>query len=106
MGTSRTIPFSAHAAIETVAGPAIMAAPFLFDFGQARLIVAFADRGAAPRSRHPGGGPGRAIPLSAHAGFDYLLAGAAAIGGLSSGLRRASGAQQAFWSALASPRWR
>ena len=82
MGNSHAIPFSAHAVIETVAGPAIMAAPFVFDFGQAGSIVAFAVGALLLGLAIQAAGPSRTIPLAAHAGFDYLLAGAAAFGGL------------------------
>jgi hypothetical protein len=86
MGGTRTIPLSVHAAIETVAAPAIMAAPLLLGFGRAAGVIAFAIGvtlfGLALQSV----GPGRAIPLSAHAGFDYVLAILASTGGLAVGL--------------------
>jgi hypothetical protein len=86
MGGTRALPLSVHAAIETVAAPAIMAAPLLLGFGRAASVVAFAIGvtlfGLALQSV----GPGRTIPLSAHAGFDYALAILAIIGGLAIGL--------------------
>ena len=86
MGASRAIPLTAHAAIETVAGPAIMAAPFAFGFGQAAAVVSFAIGALLLGLAIQAAGPRRTIPLSAHAGFDYLLAVAAAISGLLIGL--------------------
>jgi hypothetical protein len=71
-----------HAAIETVAGPAIMAAPLVFDFGQAASLVAFALGALLLGLAIQAAGPARTIPLAAHAGFDYTLAGAAVLGGL------------------------
>ena len=75
-----------HAAIETLAGPAIMAAPLLLGFGQTAAVFAFAIGALLLGLAVQTVGPRRTIPLSAHAGFDYLLAAAAAIGGLVIGL--------------------
>jgi hypothetical protein len=86
MGNSNAIPVSAHAVIETVAAPAIMAAPFVFDFGQAASIVAFAVGAVLLGLAIQAAGPSRTIPLAAHAGFDYTLAGVTALGGLTVGL--------------------
>ncbi len=86
MSTSHTIPLSAHAAIETIAGPAIMAAPFVFGFGQSAALIAFVIGALLLGLAIQAAGPGRAIPLSAHAGFDYLLAAGAAISGVAIGL--------------------
>ena len=84
--SSRAIPLSVHGVLEVVAAPAIMAAPFLFEFGPAAtaLSVAFGALllGLALQLE----GPSRTLPLSAHAGFDYTLAGTAAVGGLAVGL--------------------
>jgi hypothetical protein len=82
----RAISLSIHSAIEVIAAPAIMVAPFLLGFGQAAtvitvtlgvLLLGLALQVEAPR---------RTIPLSAHAGFDYVLAASAAIGGLVVGI--------------------
>jgi hypothetical protein len=87
MGSTRTtIPFGAHAAIETVAAPAVMAAPFLFGFGQAASVIAFAFGVMLLGLAFQAVGPRRSIPLSAYAGFDYMLAAFAAIGGFAVGL--------------------
>jgi hypothetical protein len=86
MGGTRTIPLAAHAALETVAAPAIMAAPFLLDFGQAAGVVAFTIGALLLCLALQAAGPHRSIPLAAHAGFDYVLAAAAAIGGLAVGI--------------------
>ena len=97
MASSRTIPYPAHAAIEMVAAPAIMAAPLLLGFGQAadrgrlrasgRLLLGLALQAAGPR---------RTVPLSAHAGFDYLLAAVAASAGLAIGIATGEWAQAIF----------
>jgi hypothetical protein len=87
MNSARTtIPFGAHAAIETVAAPAVMAAPFLFGFGQAASVIAFAFGAMLLGLAFQAAGPRRTIPLSAHAGFDYMLAAFAALGGIAVGL--------------------
>jgi hypothetical protein len=87
MSSSRTtIPFGAHAAIETVAAPAVMAAPFLLGFGQAAGVLAFVFGVMLLGLALQAVGPRRTVPLSAYAGFDYLLAAFAVIGGFAVGL--------------------
>ena len=99
-------PLPVHAVIETVAAPAIMAAPLLLGFGQAAGLVAFAIGALLLGLALQAAGPRRTIPLSAHAGVDYLLAAVARSPASRSGSPPASGLKQSFWSALASPRWR
>jgi hypothetical protein len=82
----RSIPLAVHAAIEVFAAPAIMVAPFLLDFGQAATVVAVTIGALLLGLALQAEGPRRTVPLSAHAGFDYLLATAAAIAGLVIGL--------------------
>jgi hypothetical protein len=84
--TRTTIPFGAHAAIETVAAPAVMAAPFLLGFGQAAGVVAFAFGAMLLGLALQAVGPRRSIPLSAYAGFEYMLAAFAVLGGFTVGL--------------------
>jgi hypothetical protein len=81
-----TVPFGAHAAIQTVAAPALMAAPFIFGFGQAAGVFAFALGATLLGLSLQAVGSQRAIPLSAYAGFEYVLAGLAVVGGLAVGL--------------------
>ena len=85
-GTRTTIPFGAHAAIETVAAPAVMAAPFLLGFGPAAAVIAFAFGAVLLGLALQAAGPRRSIPLSAHAGFDYMLAAFAIVGGIAVGV--------------------
>jgi hypothetical protein len=82
----RSIPLAVHAAIEVIAAPAIMVAPFVLDFGQAATVVAVTIGALLLGLALQAEGPRRTVPLSAHAGFDYLLATAAAIAGLVIGL--------------------
>jgi hypothetical protein len=91
-----TIPLPVHAAIETVAAPAIMAAPLLLGFGQAAAVVAFAIGALLLGLAVQTVGPRRTIPLSAHAGFDYALAAVAASAGLAVGIATGEWAQGVF----------
>jgi hypothetical protein len=86
MTASRAIPLSAHAAIEMVAAPAIMAAPLLLGFGPTATVVGFAIGALLLGLALQAAGPRRTIPLSAHAGFDYVLAAVAGISGLAIGI--------------------
>ena len=85
----RGIPPSAHGATEMCAAPAVMAAPFLLGFGVAAtvatVLVGVALLGLALQTEE-GGQIGRAVPLAAHAGFDYALALAALLSGVGIGL--------------------
>jgi hypothetical protein len=82
----RSIPVGIHGAFETIAAPAIMVAPFVFGFGEAATAISVAIGvlllGLALQLE----GPRRTLPLSAHAGFDYLLAAVAAASGATIGL--------------------
>jgi hypothetical protein len=82
----RAISVSIHSAIEVIAAPAIMAAPFLLDFGQAATVIAVTIGVLLLGLALQVEGPRRTVPLSAHASFDYLLAASASIGGLVVGL--------------------
>jgi hypothetical protein len=81
-GTRTTIPLTMHAAIESIAAPALMAAPFVLGFDQAAAVVAFVLGAMLLGLALPVVAPGRGVPLSAHAGFDYGLAVVAVIAGL------------------------
>jgi hypothetical protein len=96
MAGTRTIPFPVHAAIETVAAPAIMAAPLLLGFGQAATVIAFAIGALLLGLAVQAAGPRRTVPISAHAGFDYVLAAVAAIAGLAIGIGTGEWAQGIF----------
>ena len=73
MTVSRGIPLSLHGALETIAGPAIMAAPFFLSLGEAASVVAFVFGAILLGLSLQVAGPTRAVPISAHAGLDYLL---------------------------------
>ena len=87
MRSSRTtIPFGAHAAIQTVAAPAVMASPFILGFGQAAGVVAFVLGVMLLGLSLQVAGTQRSIPLSAYAGLEYALALFAIVGGFVVGL--------------------
>jgi hypothetical protein len=83
---TRGIPLSVHGALEMLAAPAIMVAPFLLGFGQAATVASVLLGALLLGLALQVEGPRRSVPLSAHAGFDYLLAVAATLGGLVIGL--------------------
>jgi hypothetical protein len=84
--TSRAIPLSAHSAIEIVGAPLLMAAPFLLGFdhlaGAVTVALGAMLMGLAVSTTTDQ----RTIPLSAHASFDYVIAGLTVLTGLIVGL--------------------
>jgi hypothetical protein len=74
MTLTRGIPLSVHGAIEVFAAPAIMAAPFVLGFGQLATIVAVVFGALLLGLALQVESPRRTMPLSAHAGFEYMLA--------------------------------
>jgi hypothetical protein len=90
MTVFRYVPLHLHAGIETLAAPAIMAAPFLLGFGETATAVSVAIGVLLLGLALQIPGPQRAVPLALHAGFDYALAIFASLAGLAIGL--ASGA--------------
>jgi hypothetical protein len=96
MAVSRAIPLSAHAAIEMIAAPAIIASPLLLGFGPAATVVSFAIGALLLGLAVQTAGPRRTIPLSAHPGFDYVLAAVAGISGLAIGIATGEWAQGIF----------
>jgi hypothetical protein len=82
MTLTRGIPLSVHGAIEVIAAPAIMAAPFILGFDRVATAVAVAIGVLLMALALQVEGPRRTVPLSAHAGFDYVLALAAMATGL------------------------
>jgi len=92
----RTIPLPVHAAIETLAAPAVMAAPFLLGFSEPAAVAAFVFGAMLLGLAVQSIGPRRSIPIAAHAGFDYALAALVAIAGLVVGLATADWGQAIF----------
>lgn len=83
--TVRAIPLSLHAGLESIAAPAIMAAPFLLGFGQAATVICVLVGALLLGLALQIPGPSRSVPLSQHASFDYALATFAAVAGVALG---------------------
>lgn len=96
----RYIPLWFHAGAETLAGPAVMVAPFVLGFGQAATIVSVLIGifliGLALQIP----GPQRAISLASHASFDYALALFAIVSGLAVGIATGSWEPAAFLAGI------
>lgn len=82
----RGIPLSVHGALEMLAAPAIMVAPFLLDFGTAATIATVLVGVLLLGLSLQAEAPQPSVPLSAHAGFDYSLAAFAVLSGVAIGI--------------------
>jgi hypothetical protein len=96
MTVSRTVPLSLHGALEVVAAPAIVALPLVLDLGTATGVVAFVIGVLLLGHALSIYGERPPVPVSAHAGFDYLLAIAAMLSGVAIGLATGEGAAAVF----------
>ena len=89
MTLSRAIPIHVHGAVEVLAAPLLLVAPFALGFSAAAGALSFALGvlliGLAV-SIYGGQADRAPLPLTAHAGFDYMLAGATIAIGLAVGL--------------------
>jgi hypothetical protein len=92
----RGIPVTAHGAIEMFAAPAVMVAPFLLGFGVGATVISVGLGVLLLTIALQVEGPRRAVPLSAHAGFDYALAIVAISAGLTIGLATGAWAESVF----------
>ena len=86
MSTLRTIPLWLHAGIETLAAPAIMAAPFFFGFGPPASVICLLTGALLLGLALQVPGPQRSVSISAHATYDYALAIFAIFGAVAVGL--------------------
>ena len=103
----RYIPLSVHGGIETLAAPAIMAAPVLLGLGEAALVAGFALGATLLGLSLSLFSERRVVPLTAHAGFDYVSRPRRwSARPWASGSAPGTSRQQSFWSGLASPSWR
>jgi len=82
----RTVPLPLHGAIEVFLAPVVMAAPFVLGLGTiasaAAIVVGAVLLGTALSLVTEN----RTISLSAHAGFDYVLAYFAMVAGIAAGV--------------------
>jgi hypothetical protein len=83
---NRSIPYTLHAAIEMLGGAAVMALPFVLGLGEAATVASVVVGALLITMAVEVTGSRRSIPLSAHAGFDYTLAFAGAVAGITIGL--------------------
>lgn len=83
--SSRVIPHTTHAATELAGGAWMMAAPFVLGFGMAATVASVLIGALLISLAVQVSEPGRGIPLSAHAGFDYALAAVAIVAGAAIG---------------------
>ena len=73
-----------------------MAAPLVLGFGEAAAVAGFAIGALLLGLAVQAPGPRRTVPISAHAGVDYMLAAAAAVAGLAIGVATGEWAQGIF----------
>lgn len=93
---TRGIPFTAHGAIEVLAAPLVMAAPFVFEFGLAATVVSVTVGVLLLTVALQVEGPRRAVPVSAHATFDYAIAAIAISAGLAVAAATGAWAESVF----------
>ena len=86
MTLSRGIRLPLHGAIEMIAAPIVMVAPFLLGFERTAAIVAVVYGALLIALAVQVESPSRVVPISAHAGFDYMLAAFVAFSGLAIGI--------------------
>ncbi|GEM_PF-3334392 len=85
-----------HGAFETVLGPAAVAGAFALGIGEAATVAACAFGVLAIAMALQVAGPRRVVPLSQHAGIDYLLAAFAVVAGVAIGLATGEWAGTSF----------
>jgi len=84
----RAIPINAHAALEVAAAPLLIVAPFAlgFDYLASALSIMLGVLLIGLATSVYGDSTRGSLPLSAHAGLDYLLAGATIAVGVLAGI--------------------
>jgi hypothetical protein len=92
----RAIPLAIHGVIETIAAPVLIAAPFVLQFGIAAGAASIALGSMLMGLALSTHGEHRTVPLSAHAGFDYVIGGLAIFAGLLLGIDGAPTVATAF----------
>ncbi|MGI9020468.1 MAG: hypothetical protein ACR2G3_07145 [Solirubrobacterales bacterium] len=96
MTFTRGIPLTAHGAIEMFVAPAIMAAPFVLGFSVAATTISVGIGVMLLTIALQVEGPRRAVPIAAHAGFDYALAVVAISAGLTIAATTGAWAESVF----------
>lgn len=86
MISTRAVSLSTHTVIEILAAPLLMAAPFFLGFGELAGAVSLALGAVLMGLAISTATDERAIPLSAHASFDYAIAVLTLIAGVFVGI--------------------
>jgi hypothetical protein len=88
MSVLRAIPIHVHAALEVAAAPLLIVAPFALGFSQVAgaLSIALGILLIGLAVSVYGEGDRGSIPLTAHAGFDYMLAAITIVAGIAVGI--------------------
>ena len=92
----RFVPLSLHGGIETLAAPLIMAGPLLLGLGQAAVVAGFFLGAILLGLSLSLFSERRVVPLTAHAGFDYMLGLAAVVLGVGIGISTGDAAATVF----------
>jgi hypothetical protein len=90
------IPITAHTAIELLAAPLLMVAPFVLGFGLLSGAVTLALGMLMMSLAISAASEQRTIPLSAHVGFDYAIASVTIFTGLAVGILTGEAIATAF----------
>jgi hypothetical protein len=96
MTLTRGIPLAVHGAMEVIAAPVVMVAPFVLGFDAATAAIAIAFGAVLMATGLQVENPERVISISALAAFDYLFAATAATAGISIGIATGEWAQTIF----------
>jgi hypothetical protein len=88
MSLFRAVPIDVHAALEVIAAPLLIAAPFVLGFSDlaGALSIALGILLIGLATSVYGEGDRGSLPLSAHAGLDYTLAAATIAAGVLAGV--------------------
>jgi hypothetical protein len=92
----RYIPLSLHGGIETIAAPLIMFGPLLLGLGHAAVVAGFVLGTILLGLSLSLFSERRVVSITAHAGFDYLLALVAVVLGVAIGIATGDGAAMIF----------
>jgi hypothetical protein len=92
----RYVPLSIHGALEVIAAPAIIAGPLLLGLDPAAAVASFVLGALLLGLSLSLFGDRRVVPLTTHAGFDYLLALAAVVAGVAIGIATGDAAAMVF----------
>jgi hypothetical protein len=92
----RYVPLSIHGGIETLAAPLIMAGPLLLGLGSAAIVAGFVLGAILLGLSLSLFSERRVVPLRAHAEFDYAIAVAAVVLGITIGIATGDAAATVF----------